>query len=56
MSRKRYSKYFAAADIVVFPYRYFMNTSGVLTHIFSIVTNTIAHMFDGPDFKAAFKE
>lgn len=58
--QKDIQKYFAAADIVVFPYRYFMNASGVLSLTFSyrkpfIVANTIAHMFDGADFKEAFK-
>ncbi len=58
--QKDIKKYFAAADIVVFPYRYFMNASGVLSLTFSyrkpfIVANTIAHMFDSPDFKEAFK-
>lgn len=53
--------YFSAADLVVFPYRYFMCASGVLSLVFSyqkpfIVSDKIGHMFEASDFKQAIKQ
>jgi glycosyltransferase involved in cell wall biosynthesis len=52
--------YFAAADVVVFPYRYFMCASGVLSLAFSyqkpfIVSDKLQQMFDSPDLAVALK-
>lgn len=52
--------YFAAADLVVFPYRYYMCASGVLSLVFShakpfIISNELAPMFKSNDIAAAFK-
>lgn len=48
--------YFSAADLVVFPYRYFMTASGVLSLVFSyrkpfIVSEELSEMFQAEDFK-----
>jgi len=53
--------YFAAADLVVFPYRHYMTASGVLSLVFSyqkpfIISEKISEMFDAPDFKQAFSD
>lgn len=53
--------YFAAADLVVFPYRYFMCASGVLSLAFSyqkpfIISESLAPMMLDPDFKQAFNQ
>jgi glycosyltransferase involved in cell wall biosynthesis len=53
--------YFAAADLVVFPYRHFMTASGVMSLVFSynkpfIVSENIGEMLDAPDFKYALNE
>jgi glycosyltransferase involved in cell wall biosynthesis len=52
--------YFSAADLVVFPYRYFMCASGVLSLVFSyhtpfVVSTAMTDMFKSPDFKKALK-
>ncbi|MDD4937980.1 MAG: glycosyltransferase [Candidatus Shapirobacteria bacterium] len=53
------ANYFAATDLVVFPYRHYMTASGVLSLVFSykkpfIISNKIEEMFNAPDFKQAF--
>lgn len=53
--------YFSAADLVVFPYRYFMTASGVLSLVFSykkpfIISSAIKEMFDSPALQQALKE
>jgi len=53
--------YFAAADLVVFPYRDFMCASGVLSLTFSyqkpfIVSSELAKMLDARDFKQALRQ
>lgn len=49
-------KHFAAADLVVFPYRYFMAASGVVSLAFSykkpfIVSDELKPLFQSPDIK-----
>lgn len=56
--QEKIKQYFSAADIVIFPYRHFMCASGVLSLVFSyrvpfIISNSISHMLDAEDFKAA---
>lgn len=51
--------YFAAADLVVFPYRYYMCASGVLSLVFSytkpfIISKELASMFSSRDLSQAF--
>lgn len=51
--------YFAASDIVVFPYRHYMTASGVLSLVFSykkpfIVSKELEKMFNAQDFFQAF--
>lgn len=53
--------YFAAADLVIFPYRHFMCASGVLSLVFSyqkpfVVSTALKTMFEAEDFKAAMKK
>lgn len=52
------ASYFSAADVVVFPYRYFMTASGVLSLVFSykkpfIISCELEEMFHAPDFERA---
>lgn len=52
--------YFAAADLVVFPYRDFKSASGVMSLTFSyrkpfIVSDKLAEMFDSDEFRGLFK-
>lgn len=56
--QKDIAMYFAAADLVVFPYRHFMTASGVLSLVFSyqkpfIISHNIAEMLDSADFTDA---
>lgn len=53
--------YFAAADLVVFPYRSFMSASGVLSLVFSytkpfIISKHLEGMFHGRDFISAMRQ
>lgn len=52
--------YFAAADLIVLPYRHFMTASGVLSLVFSykkpfILSESLGEMVDATDFQQAFK-
>jgi len=53
--------YFAAADLVILPYRTFMSSSGPLSVAFSygkpfIVSKNLSSYFDSSDFRLALKE
>ncbi|MBI2023653.1 glycosyltransferase [Candidatus Giovannonibacteria bacterium] len=55
------SLYFSAADIVVFPYRHFMNASGVMSLAFShnkpfIISSELEEMFKAPEFTTALQQ
>jgi len=58
--QNKIAQYFAAADLIVFPYRTFMCASGVLSLAFSyqkpfIVSEALTSMLEESDFKVAFK-
>lgn len=53
--------YFSAADLVVFPYRYFLSASAVLSLVFSyqkpfIISHKLKDMFSSNDFISAFAD
>lgn len=53
--------YFSAADLVVFPYRYYMCASGVLSLVFSyekpfILSNNLSEMLESPDLISAMNQ
>jgi len=57
--QKQIKDYFAAADLVVFPYRYYMCASGVLSLVFSynkpfIISSALKEMFASDDLAKAF--
>lgn len=59
--QKQMGLYFAAADLVVFPYRSFMSASGVLSLVFSytkpfIISKHLEGMFHGRDFISAMRQ
>lgn len=61
ISQKDLSAYFAATDLVVFPYRHFMSASGVLSLVFSyqkpfIISNKLSEMFSTADFRQALRQ
>jgi len=56
--QEKIQQYFAAADLVVFPYRYFMSASGVLSLVFSykkpfIISSELSRMFESEDMNMA---
>lgn len=58
--QSKIADYFAAADLVVFPYRTFMCASGVMSLTFSyqkpfIISESLSSLLDDPDFKTACK-
>ncbi|QQG44170.1 MAG: glycosyltransferase [Candidatus Roizmanbacteria bacterium] len=58
--QRKIGYYFAAADVVVFPYRHFMTASGVLSLVFSykkpfIVSNELSEMFNAFDLQNALQ-
>jgi len=61
LPQEKIAAYFSAADLVVFPYRYFMCASGVLSLAFSykkpfIVSEKLSSMLKASDFASIFKE
>lgn len=59
--QEKIALYFSASDLVVLPYRHFMNASGVLSLAFSyrtpfIVSSEIASMFASPEIKLAMQQ
>jgi glycosyltransferase involved in cell wall biosynthesis len=59
--QQKIKEYFAAADLVVFPYRDFMCASGVMSLVFAyqkpfIVSEALSPMFAAEDFTRAFTQ
>jgi glycosyltransferase involved in cell wall biosynthesis len=58
--QEKIQQYFSAADLVVFPYRYFMSASGVLSLVFSykkpfIISSELSQMFTSDDMSTALE-
>jgi glycosyltransferase involved in cell wall biosynthesis len=58
--QEKIQQYFSAADLVVFPYRYFMSASGVLSLVFSykkpfIISSELSQMFTSEDMSTALE-